>query len=59
MWERIRHAVLMADRERAGREASPTAAIIDSRSVRTADQKGAPPAQFTVPKTTGVAVPIS
>ena len=40
--ERIRHAVLMADRERAGREASPTAAIIDSQSVRTGDQKGAP-----------------
>jgi len=41
VWERIHHAVLMADRERAGREASPTAAIIDSQSVRTADQKGA------------------
>jgi hypothetical protein len=34
----------MADRERAGREASPTAAIIDSQSVRTGDQKGAPAA---------------
>ena len=34
-------AVLMVDRERAGREASPTAAIIDSQSVRTGDQKGA------------------
>jgi transposase len=41
VWERIHHAVLMADRERAGREASPTAAIIDSQSVRTRDQKGA------------------
>ena len=41
VWERIHHAVLVADRERAGREASPTAAIIDSQSVRTADQKGA------------------
>jgi hypothetical protein len=29
----------MADRERAGREASPSAAIIDSQTVRTADQK--------------------
>ena len=41
VWQRIHHAVLMADRERARREASPTAAIIDSQSVRTADQKGA------------------
>lgn len=40
VWERIHHAVLTADRERAAREASPTAAIIDSQSVRTADQKG-------------------
>ena len=30
----------MADRERAGREASPSAAIIDSQTVRTADQNG-------------------
>jgi transposase len=30
----------MADRARAGREASPSAAIIDSQTVRTADQKG-------------------
>ena len=28
MWERIHHAVLMADREQAGRDVSPTAAII-------------------------------
>jgi transposase len=41
VWERIHHAVLMADRERAGRDASPTAAIIDSQSVSTGDQKGA------------------
>ena len=40
VWERIHHAVRMADRARAGREASPTAAIIDSQSVRTGDQKG-------------------
>jgi transposase len=44
VWERIHHAVLMADRERAGREASPTAAIIDSQSVRAGDQEGAPAA---------------
>lgn len=41
VWERVHHAVLVADRERVGREASPTAAIIDSQSVRTGDQKGA------------------
>lgn len=41
VWERVHHAVLTADRERAGREASPTAAIIDSQSVRMGDQKGA------------------
>ena len=40
VWDRVHHALLMADRERAGREASPTAAILDSQSVRTADQKG-------------------
>ena len=40
VWTRIHHAVLTADRERAGREASPSAAIIDSQSVRPADQKG-------------------
>jgi transposase len=41
VWTRIHHAALTADRERVGREASPSAAIIDSQSVRTADQKGA------------------
>jgi transposase len=41
VWERVHHALVMADRERAGREASPSAAILDSQSVKTADQKGA------------------
>lgn len=40
VWATVHHTLLMADRERAGREASPTAAIIDSQSVRSADQKG-------------------
>ena len=40
VWDRIHHMLVMADRERAGREASPTAAILDSQSERTADQKG-------------------
>jgi transposase len=40
VWDRVHHTLVMADRERAGREASPSAAILDSQSVRTADQKG-------------------
>jgi putative transposase len=39
VWARVHHMLVMADRERAGREASPSAAIIDSQTVRTADQK--------------------
>ena len=39
--ERIHHMLYVATREREGREASPTAAIIDSQSARAA-QKGAP-----------------
>ena len=38
--ERIHHALYVAAREQAGREASPTAAIIDSQSAK-ASQKGA------------------
>jgi transposase len=38
--ERIHHALYFAAREQAGREASPTAAIIDSQSAKAA-QKGA------------------
>jgi len=40
VWARIHHMLVMADRERAGRGASPSAAVIDSQTVRTADQKG-------------------
>ena len=40
VWTRVHHALVMADREGAGREASPSAAILDSQSVKTADQKG-------------------
>jgi transposase len=47
VWARIHHALVMADRERVGREASPSAAILDSQSVRTADQRGA--ARATMP----------
>src|SRR5215212_4930643 len=40
VWDRVHHTLVMADRERAGRDPSPTAAILDSQSVKTADQKG-------------------
>jgi transposase len=36
----INHALVMADRERAGRAASPTAAVMDSQSVRTSESGG-------------------
>ena len=39
--ERVHHALYVATREREGRDASPTAAIIDSQSAKAA-QKGAP-----------------
>ncbi len=37
---RINHALYVACREQAGREASPTAAIIDSQSVKGAEKGG-------------------
>ena len=40
VWQRIHHTLVMADRDRAGREPSPSPAVLDSQSVRTADQKG-------------------
>ena len=39
-WERINHHLVMLDRERAGREASPTAAVIDSQSVKATESGG-------------------
>ena len=38
--ERIHHTLYVACREQAGREASPTAAIIDSQSVKGAEKGG-------------------
>ena len=40
LFERVNHALVMADREGAGRQASPTAAVIDSQSIKTTERGG-------------------
>ena len=40
VFRRINHHLVMADRERVGREASPSAAVLDSQSVRTTESGG-------------------
>jgi putative transposase len=40
LFEAINHLLVMADRERVGREASPTAAVLDSQSVKTTESGG-------------------
>ena len=39
-FETINHHLVMRDRERVGREASPSAAVMDSRSVKTVEAGG-------------------
>ena len=40
VFEALNHALLMIDRERSGRPASPSACIIDSQSVKSAEKGG-------------------
>ena len=40
LFETLNHHLVMLDRERAGREASPSAAVIDSQSVKTVEAGG-------------------
>lgn len=39
LFEKINHRLLRKDRQRCGREASPTASIIDSQSVKTCESR--------------------
>lgn len=47
--DRLHHALYVQCREQIGREASPTVAIIDSQSVRSAEKGGSPTGMVTMP----------
>jgi hypothetical protein len=40
VWESIRHHLVVMLRETEGREASPTAAVVDTQSVKTTEKGG-------------------
>ena len=47
--DRIHHALYVLCREQAGREASPTVAVIDSQSVKSAEKGGSATRMVTMP----------
>jgi transposase len=57
VWEAIRHYLVMTLRETEGREASPTAVIIDTQSVKTTEKGGL--AATTLPRRSRAASAIS
>ena len=40
LFETLNHLLVMADRERVGRDASPSAAVLDSQSIKTTESGG-------------------
>src|SRR5260370_17092332 len=57
VFETMNHHLLMRDRERVGRQASPSAAVLDSQSVNTTEPAG-PPALHAANKAKGPTRPL-